>query len=220
MGEYLQLSPPELKFRFELRKNIPVTLSLHNPGDESVAFKVKTTAPKKYCVRPSSGVVEPKATKDIQVARATDKTNRHLLLAAVFPAFRGQPELLGSPRQRLVQVIMQAQRENPTSFTDCKDKFLVQSCIVSNDIKDVSGDVFEKAGDVKQTKLRVVLMSPPKPPSPVPEGIEEESSPANGDRDDDAAGTGRLRCIGAGVFLTGLVAAVLHDCQTLLSCFQ
>lgn len=69
MGEYLQLSPPELKFRFELRKNIPVTLSLHNPGDEPVAFKVKTTAPKKYCVRPSSGVVDPKATKDIQVRK-------------------------------------------------------------------------------------------------------------------------------------------------------
>ena len=44
MGEYLQLSPPELKFRFELRKNIPVTLSLHNPGTERVAFKVELTA--------------------------------------------------------------------------------------------------------------------------------------------------------------------------------
>ena len=44
MGDYLQLSPPELKFRFELRKNIPVTLSLHNPGTERVAFKVQLTA--------------------------------------------------------------------------------------------------------------------------------------------------------------------------------
>ena len=44
MGDYLQLSPPELKFRFELRKNIPVTLSLHNPGTERVAFKVELTA--------------------------------------------------------------------------------------------------------------------------------------------------------------------------------
>ena len=80
---------------------------------------------------------------------------------------------------------MQAQRENPPSFTDCKDKFLVQSCIVSGDLKDASSDVFEKAGgsggEVKQTKLRVVLMSPPKPPSPVPEGDEENdhSNPSN-----------------------------------------
>lgn len=40
MGEFLQLSPPELRFRFELRKNIPVTLSLTNNGEERIAFKV------------------------------------------------------------------------------------------------------------------------------------------------------------------------------------
>lgn len=76
-----------------------------------------------------------------------------------------------------VQVIMQAQREAPTSYADCKDKFLVQSCIVSEEAKDVSGDVFDKATDTKQTKLRVVLLGPPKPPSPVPEGVEEDYSP-------------------------------------------
>lgn len=66
MGD-LQISPNELKFRFELRKTIPVTLSLTNPGKEKIAFKVKTTSPKKYCVRPSSGVVEPGSSKDVQV---------------------------------------------------------------------------------------------------------------------------------------------------------
>lgn len=40
MGDFLELSPSELRFRFELRKNIPVTLSLTNTGDERVAFKV------------------------------------------------------------------------------------------------------------------------------------------------------------------------------------
>jgi hypothetical protein len=30
----------------------------------------------------------------------------------------------------------------------------------------------------RQTKLRVVLVGPPKPPSPVPEGVEEPASPA------------------------------------------
>ncbi|KAK9799781.1 hypothetical protein WJX73_006347 [Symbiochloris irregularis] len=139
MGDLLQLNPPELRFKFELRKNIPVTLSLYNPGDETVAFKVKTTAPKKYCVRPSSGTVEPKTSKEIQV-------------------------------------IMQAQREPPPNYSDCKDKFLVQGCLVPKDAKDVSGDVFERATDVKQTKLRVILTTPPKPPSPVPEGDEGDNS--------------------------------------------
>ena len=67
-GELLQLSPStELAFKFELKRNIPATLTLRNPTGARVAFKVKTTSPKKYCVRPSSGVVEPGATKDVQV---------------------------------------------------------------------------------------------------------------------------------------------------------
>lgn len=52
---------------FELRKAIVSVLQLKNVADESVAFKVKTTAPKKYVVRPSSGIVEKGSTKDIQV---------------------------------------------------------------------------------------------------------------------------------------------------------
>ena len=197
MGEYLQLTPSELKFRFELRKNIPVTLSLHNPGNETIAFKVKTTAPKKYCVRPSSGVVEPTGTKVIQVYTSS---NACVVVGCCIP-----PECLlpikkfaGVSRPGCVQVIMQAQREVPTNLLDCKDKFLVQSCIVPGDVKDVSGDVFEKAGDTKQTKLRVVLVGPPKPPSPVPEGIEEEVSPARetfstgGDDQDESTGGGGM----------------------------
>ena len=40
MGDLLQISPGELKFRFELKKNVPVTMSLTNLGTERVAFKV------------------------------------------------------------------------------------------------------------------------------------------------------------------------------------
>ena len=76
----------------------------------------------------------------------------------------------------VLQVIMQAQREYPPSLADCKDKFLVQTCTVSNDVKEASPDIFETGvGDIKHTKLRVVLLGPPKPPSPVPEGIEEDA---------------------------------------------
>ena len=43
MGDFLELSPPELRFRFEVRKNVPVTLSLTNSTSERVAFKVSLT---------------------------------------------------------------------------------------------------------------------------------------------------------------------------------
>lgn len=53
--------------RYEPKKNISVTLTLQNPTSDRVAFKVKTTSPKKYCVRPSNGFVEPNANKEVQV---------------------------------------------------------------------------------------------------------------------------------------------------------
>ena len=75
--------------------------------------------------------------------------------------------------------VLQAQREYPPSLNDCKDKFLVQSLVIKKDTTEITPDLFEAASgkDIKQSKLRVVLVGPPKPPSPVPEGVEEEASP-------------------------------------------
>ena len=39
---------------------VTADLKLTNPSDKKVCFKVKTTAPKRYCVRPNSGVLDPK----------------------------------------------------------------------------------------------------------------------------------------------------------------
>ena len=120
-------------------------LQLTNTSDSRVAFKVKTTSPKKYCVRPSSGVIEPGS-----------------VLA--------------------VQVIMQSQRDPPVSYADCRDKFLVQCVKVDASAGEVTSETFDasKAREIKQTKLRVVMIPPAKPPSPVPEGNESEpTSPPN-----------------------------------------
>ena len=40
-GDILTLTPTELRFRFELRKNVPCTMTLHNPTGGKVAFKVR-----------------------------------------------------------------------------------------------------------------------------------------------------------------------------------
>ncbi|BFG31411.1 hypothetical protein CerSpe_176850 [Prunus speciosa] len=142
-GELLSIEPLELKFPFELKKQISCSLLLSNKTDNYVAFKVKTTNPKKYCVRPNTGVVSPRSTCDVIVT-------------------------------------MQAQKEAPPDM-QCKDKFLLQS-VKTNDgatPKDITPEVFNKeAGNVvEECKLRVVYVSPPQPPSPVPEGSEEGSSP-------------------------------------------
>jgi len=42
-------------------------LSLRNPTKEALAFKIKTTAPKRYCVRPNAGFVAPDQEAEIKV---------------------------------------------------------------------------------------------------------------------------------------------------------
>ncbi|KAH7307198.1 hypothetical protein KP509_22G049200 [Ceratopteris richardii] len=141
--EVLLIQPGELKFPFELRRQISCSVQLINITNSYVAFKVKTTSPKKYCVRPNTGTVSPGATCNVTVT-------------------------------------MQAQKEFPPDM-QCKDKFLVQSVIVSDEASraGVSADAFNKepGKDIFEKKLRVVYVSPPQPPSPVPESSEEGVSP-------------------------------------------
>ncbi|XVF73435.1 hypothetical protein PTKIN_Ptkin12aG0201600 [Pterospermum kingtungense] len=59
MGDLITIYPTELKFSFELRKQSSCYMQLTNKTETYVAFKVKTTNPKKYCVRPNSGIVLP-----------------------------------------------------------------------------------------------------------------------------------------------------------------
>jgi hypothetical protein len=142
-GELLAIEPVELKFPFELKKQISCSLQLSNKTDGHVAFKVKTTNPKKYCVRPNTGIVLPRSTCDVIVT-------------------------------------MQAQKEMPADM-QCKDKFLLQSAKAPDGatVKDITAEMFNKeSGNViEESKLRVIYVSPPQPPSPVPEESEEGSSP-------------------------------------------
>ncbi|XP_010538462.1 PREDICTED: vesicle-associated protein 1-2-like [Tarenaya hassleriana] len=72
-GELLNIEPLELKFPFELKTQISCSLHVSNKTDSYVAFKVKTTNPKKYCVRPNTGVVLPQSKCDIIVTMQAQK---------------------------------------------------------------------------------------------------------------------------------------------------
>ncbi|KAI3787444.1 hypothetical protein L1987_41916 [Smallanthus sonchifolius] len=72
-GELLSIEPQELQFPFELKKQLSCSMQLHNKTDNHVAFKVKTTNPKKYCVRPNSGIVFPHSTCDVVVTMQAQK---------------------------------------------------------------------------------------------------------------------------------------------------
>ncbi|URD82679.1 MSP domain containing protein, partial [Musa troglodytarum] len=57
----------------ELKKQISCSLQLTNKSDDNVAFKVKTTSPKKYCVRPNAGIVLPRSTCDVIVTMQSQR---------------------------------------------------------------------------------------------------------------------------------------------------
>ncbi|KAF9687713.1 hypothetical protein SADUNF_Sadunf02G0121600 [Salix dunnii] len=152
-GDLLNIHPVELKFPFELRKQSSCSMQLTNKSDEYVAFKVKTTNPKKYCVRPNTGIVMPGSTRSV--------TELPTILVWI------------------VLVTMQAQKEAPPDMQS-KDKFLLQSVVAPDGTttKEITSEMFNKEGDkvVEEFKLRVVYI-PANPPSPVPEESDEGSSP-------------------------------------------
>ncbi|GAQ07858.1 vesicle-associated membrane protein-associated protein C16G5.05c [Aspergillus lentulus] len=61
------LEPPELGFKRPFDREVCEILHLSNTNPEPVVFKVKTTAPKHYCVRPNSGRIEPGKNVDVHV---------------------------------------------------------------------------------------------------------------------------------------------------------
>ncbi|KAA3486455.1 vesicle-associated protein 2-2-like isoform X1 [Gossypium australe] len=65
--QLLEIEPKELDFVFILKKPCSCSVRLTNKTDQHIAFKVKTTSPKKYCVRPNVGIIMPKARYDFTV---------------------------------------------------------------------------------------------------------------------------------------------------------
>ncbi len=49
----------ELRFKGPFDDYVTVSLTIRNPTEKRIAFKIKTTAPKRYCVKPNSGVLDP-----------------------------------------------------------------------------------------------------------------------------------------------------------------
>ncbi|CAA6663296.1 unnamed protein product [Spirodela intermedia] len=137
----------------ELKKQISCSLQLSNKTDEHVCFKVKTTNPKKYCVRRTPG----------SCGLVRHATSSVLSLS-------------------LSPLTMQAQKDAPADM-QCRDKFLVQSVVAGSvtTVKDITSEMFtkESGNHAEEFKLRVVLVPPPKPPSPVREGSEESSPRAS-----------------------------------------
>ncbi|KAK9871603.1 hypothetical protein WA026_012983 [Henosepilachna vigintioctopunctata] len=89
--EQVLLIEPQNELKFKGPFNLPVTsyMKLTNPSEKQVLFKIKTTAPKKYCVRPNSGLI--KAGEVIEIAISlqpvefgSDKNKHKFMVQSVF----------------------------------------------------------------------------------------------------------------------------------------
>lgn len=63
----LDVEPRELSFNVEEKIQSSCLIKLSNNSGQHVAFKVKTTSPKKYCVRPNVGIIKPNDKSDFTV---------------------------------------------------------------------------------------------------------------------------------------------------------
>ncbi|KAM3968721.1 VAMP-associated protein 33kDa isoform 3-T3 [Aphomia sociella] len=71
-NQVLTIEPQnELKFKVDFsglfEQGYTTYMRLINPSSDTVLFKIKTTAPKKYCVRPNSGMLEPNSKVEIAI---------------------------------------------------------------------------------------------------------------------------------------------------------
>uniref|UniRef100_A0A0K0DW80 Major sperm protein n=1 Tax=Strongyloides stercoralis TaxID=6248 RepID=A0A0K0DW80_STRER len=68
LQQILELTPKnELVFTGPFTEVSTSYLTLFNPSENYIAFKVKTTAPNYYCVRPNAGLIPPNTSKEVAV---------------------------------------------------------------------------------------------------------------------------------------------------------
>lgn len=139
----VDISPSaQLGFPRPLTQVVKRSLNLTNSNSQPVAFKVKTTAPKQYCVRPNSGRMEPGERVE-------------------------------------VQVLLQPLKEEPPIQTKCRDKFLIQSAVITPDketlpIADFWTQQERQKDAVFEHKIRCVYLPPSS--ETVPEENEDVSN--------------------------------------------
>lgn len=91
--QVLRIEPAnELRFRGPFTTQVTSYMKLFNPTSKKIFFKIKTTAPKKYCVRPNCGVLEPKGQAEVAVSLqpfdydpAEKNKHKFMVLATIAP---------------------------------------------------------------------------------------------------------------------------------------
>lgn len=170
------VSPPsELCFKIpnDTKAEMTTILKITNGSMQSYYFKVKTTAPKSYCVRPNSGILLPKETKEIHVMiqppfPERDQKSKDKFLVQTLLA---EDPILAEPNE-----LWKVAEKDKTNYkiVECKLK-----CIWDFD----EGGVVKGPSTGKATESETVIAAPPDRTSATDRSIDpvrpsvKESSP-------------------------------------------
>jgi hypothetical protein len=120
----LELIPNgDLVFKGPFNVVSTTTLKLANSGNERLAYKIKTTAPKRYCVKPNSGFLDAHATANIQ-GKKNKTLHRKFIPDDFFSLVMLQPQTAGQPDDRSKHKFMVQWVAVPNNYTDDVDNFV------------------------------------------------------------------------------------------------
>lgn len=99
--QLLIIDPPsELRFRGPFLKPVVTVMKLMNPTENTILFKIKTTAPRKYCVRPNFGAVKPQSQTEVEICLQAsfifdpNEKNKHKFMVQSFVVPEGATDHL------------------------------------------------------------------------------------------------------------------------------
>ncbi|KAL5277647.1 VAPA family protein [Megaselia abdita] len=158
----------ELKFVGPFDQPSITTIKLTNPTDATQLFKIKTTAPKKYCVRPNVGAVKPNSNTLIDIclqpkSLEPNEKNRHKFMVQSFALPEGT---------QITDPAKMWQEVNPEELADTKLKCVFEMPGGGSAEQRFSGDksnANDSAGSDKE-----VLVAPVAAPMPVKEDTPKE----------------------------------------------
>nr|GEU52832.1 vesicle-associated protein 2-2-like isoform X1 [Tanacetum cinerariifolium] len=168
--DILEVEPQELKFTFEVKKQSSCSVQLINKTHNHVAFKVKTTNPKKYCVRPNTGVILPNSSCEFSVTMQAPKVappdlicrDKFLVQSTAVPQGTKEEDVTSNTfakedgkivDEKRLKVLLISPPESPESSPINETLKLLQD----NEVREPKDDVVQKhSSQVRESKDDIV----------------------------------------------------------------
>jgi len=173
----------ELSFVGPFTTAVAATMSLRNPSDRKVCFKIKTTAPKRYCVKPNSGVIGAKESVQVVVSLQPfeydpNEKNRHKFMVQAMFAPDGEfnPDTLWKEADGSQQM-----------DSKLKCVFVMPETDAGNPIVANNGDLTEKSTNEKADVHSIPTSSVPTSKPSAPKVSYSDGGSGNEDKSSETA---------------------------------